>query len=66
MKTFAIIKDGLVTNCIVASSLEAANNVVKSGEQCVEYIIPSIGDLYINDAFLKEPVVQSEVSWGMQ
>jgi hypothetical protein len=35
MATFAVIKDGLVENCIVADSLEIAQEV--AGLTCVEY-----------------------------
>ena len=35
MTTFAVVKDGLVENCIIADSLEIAQEV--TGLTCVEY-----------------------------
>jgi hypothetical protein len=57
MPNFAVIKNNIVDNIIIANSLEIAESVV--GLQCVEYgTIPvNIGDQYINGEFIK-PIVE--------
>ena len=52
MATFAVINNGIVENCIVADSLDIAQEV--TGLTCVEYTnenAPSIGYLYGNETF---------------
>lgn len=53
MKTFAAINNQIVVNCIVADSLENAEQV--TGLECVEYDINStqveIGCTYIDETF---------------
>jgi hypothetical protein len=52
MTTFAVIKDGLVENCIVADSLEVAQEI--TGLTCVEYTSEnpaSIGFIYAEGVF---------------
>jgi hypothetical protein len=62
MATFAVIKDGIVENCIVAESLAIAEEVTSLN--CIEYTIdnaPSIGYLYNNGIFTNpNPRVISE------
>ena len=52
MVTFAVIKDGLVENCIVADSLENAQEI--TGLTCVEYTSENpagIGFTYADGVF---------------
>ena len=52
MATFAVVKDGLVENCIVADSLEIAQEV--TGLTCVEYTSENpagIGFTYADGVF---------------
>lgn len=62
MATFAIINNGIVENCIVADSLDIAQEV--TGLTCVEYTnenAPSIGYLYDNGIFTNpNPPVEVE------
>ena len=55
MATFAVIKDGVVDNCIVAESLAIAEEV--TGLTCIEYTVPSVGDTYAGGKFTS-PVVE--------
>jgi hypothetical protein len=50
--TFAVINEGVVENCILADSLEIAEEV--SGKICVEYTLEnpaSIGFIYADGIF---------------
>ena len=62
MATFAVINNGIVENCIVADSLDIAQEV--TGLTCVEYTnenAPSIGYLYDNGIFTNpNPPVEAE------
>ena len=63
MATFAVINNGIVENCIVADSLDIAQEV--TGLTCVEYTnenAPSIGYLYDNGIFTNpnSPVISEE------
>ena len=62
MKTFAVIKDGLVENCIVADSLEIAQEV--TGLICVEYTLENpvdIGFIYAEGIFTNpNPTISSK------
>ena len=52
MPTFAIINEGVVENCVVADSLEIAEEV--SGKTCVEYTLENpaaIGFTYADGVF---------------
>jgi hypothetical protein len=52
MATFAVIKDGLVENCIIADSLDIAQEV--TGLTCVEYTLENpvgIGFTYAEGIF---------------
>ena len=65
IKNYAVIKDGIVINNIVAYDLETAELV--SGETCVEYTFenPShIGLAYYEDGTFEQPVpeFQEEVT----
>jgi hypothetical protein len=66
MKTYAVIKNTLVVNCISADSKEDAelvvNQVIVDGVAtmpenpeftCVEYIVVSPGDYYVDNKFIK-------------
>lgn len=55
MKSFAVIKDGIVDNCIVADSQETAESV--TGLTCVEYFIVEPGWTY-SDGKFAAPVVE--------
>jgi hypothetical protein len=55
MATFAVIKDGVVDNCIVAESLAIAEEV--TGLTCIEYTVPFIGYGYADGKFTS-PVVE--------
>ena len=62
MARFAVIKDDVVENVIVADSKEAAELI--SGFECVESDIANIGDPYVNGEFeitIPEPEVQEYV-----
>jgi hypothetical protein len=64
MATFAVIKDGLVENCIVADSLEIAQEV--AGLTCVEYTSENpagIGFTYADEIFTdpNAPIPSEEV-----
>ena len=50
MATFAVIKDGIVDNCIVAESLASAEEV--TGFTCIEYTVPLIGGTYVDGKFI--------------
>lgn len=54
MATFAVIKDGIVDNCIVAESLAIAEEV--TGLTCIEYIVPSVGFTYVDGKFIAPTV----------
>ena len=58
MKTFAVIKNGVVENCIVAESLAFAEEV--TGETCVEYFSVGPGWTYANNKFIKPEVTTAE------
>lgn len=63
MATFAVINNGIVENCIVADSLDIAQEV--TGLTCVEYTNEnaiSIGYLYDNGIFTNPnpPVISEE------
>ncbi len=52
MKNFAVVVNGVVENCIVAESIEIAQQV--TGKDCVEYTMEdgaSIGFLYASGVF---------------
>jgi hypothetical protein len=52
MATFAVIKDGIVENCIIADSLEVAQEI--TGLTCVEYTsenLAAVGFTYANGIF---------------
>ena len=67
MATFAVIKDGIVENCIVAESLAIAEEV--TGLTCIEYTnndtpiigITNINTDYVDGYFYKSP--QPYPSW---
>ena len=50
MATFAVIKDGIIENCIVADSLAIAEEVTEA--TCIEYTVPSIGGTYVDGKFI--------------
>jgi hypothetical protein len=50
-KTFAVIENGVVVNCIVATSKEEAEEATQL--QCVEYLNVEVGFHYQNDVFSK-------------
>jgi hypothetical protein len=54
MATFAVIKDGIVDNCIVAESLAIAEEV--TGLTCIEYTVPLIGGTYADGKFTSPAV----------
>jgi len=56
MATFAVIKDGVVDNCIVAESLAIAEEV--TGLTCIEYTVPSVGYTYVDGKFIAPIVVE--------
>jgi hypothetical protein len=56
-KTFAVIKNNLVVNLIVAESLEIAEEV--TGSTCIEYYAPKIGNMYSDGQFIPS-VVEEE------
>ena len=62
MASFAVINNGIVQNCIIANSLDIAQEV--TGFTCVEYTnenAPSIGYLYDNGIFTNpNPLVEAE------
>jgi hypothetical protein len=53
MATFAVIKDGIVENCIVADSKEIAEKI--TGLTCIESDIAHIGFPYIDGNFVLPP-----------
>jgi hypothetical protein len=58
MATFAVIKDGVVENCIVADSLAFAEEV--TGATCVEYFLVAPGWTYANGKFIEPEVTTVE------
>jgi hypothetical protein len=50
MATFAVIKDGIIENCIVADSLAIAEEVTEA--TCIEYTVPQIGGTYVDGKFI--------------
>ena len=61
MANFAVIENGIVTNVIVADSLEVAQEV--TGKTCVESTVrnsASIGLGYSNGVFEQPPVGEPE------
>jgi hypothetical protein len=63
MKTFAVLKDNVVENVIVANTLEIAEQVTSS--YCVE-VKPEtpahIGDTWDGTTFIPAPVVEAPVA----
>ena len=66
MKTFAIVENGNVINTVAAISLDSAQIAAKPGQECVEFVVPEIGDSYIDSNFIKIEKETVEVSWAMQ
>jgi hypothetical protein len=50
MANFAVIKDGIIENCIVADSLAIAEEATEA--TCIEYTVPSIGGTYVDGKFI--------------
>ena len=50
MATFAVIKNGIVENCIVADSLATAEEITEA--TCIEYTVPQIGGTYVDGKFI--------------
>ena len=50
MATFAVIKDGIIENCIQAESLAIAEEL--TGLTCIEYTVPQIGGTYADGNFI--------------
>jgi hypothetical protein len=50
MATFAVIKDGIIENCIIAESLATAEQTTET--TCIEYTVPSIGGTYVDGKFI--------------
>jgi hypothetical protein len=50
-KTFAVIENDVVVNCIVATSKEEAEQITQL--QCVEYLNVEVGFHYQNEVFSK-------------
>jgi len=50
MANFAVIKDGIIENCIVADSLAIAEEVTEA--TCIEYTVPQIGGTYVDGKFI--------------
>jgi hypothetical protein len=50
MALFAVIKDGIIDNCIKAESLALAEEL--TGLTCIEYTIPHIGGTYADGNFI--------------
>ena len=50
MATFAVIKDGIIDNCIVAESLAIAEEI--TGLTCIEYTVPTVGGTYTDGKFI--------------
>lgn len=64
MKTFAIIENGVVINCIVAQSQATAESFYP-GKTCIEYVDVEINDTYVNGSFVKQTKPSTELSWAM-
>jgi hypothetical protein len=65
VKTFAIIENGVVVNCIVADDLQTAESFSSEGQTCVEFIDVDRGDTYVDGNFVKTPKPPLELSWAM-
>lgn len=50
MATFAVIKDGIIDNCIVAESQAIAEETTSL--TCIEYTVPKIGGTYVDGKFI--------------
>ena len=55
MKTFAVIEDGTVTNCIVAESKETAET--QTEKTCIEYFLVTPGWNY-SDGVFSPPITE--------
>ena len=55
MPTFAVIKDDVVVNVIVADDLATAESSTES--TCVEYVVPLPGATYVDGKFTN-PVIE--------
>lgn len=64
MKTFAIIENGVVVNCIVADNQAAAESF-SAGKTCIEFVDVEINDTYVNGQFVKQTKLPVELSWAM-
>lgn len=53
-KTFAVIENGVVVNCIVAESQETAESLTQL--TCVEYLNVEVGLLYADGVFSIPPL----------
>ena len=59
MATFAVIKNGVVENCIIAESLTNAETI--TGATCVEYFLAAPGWAYIDGKLVDpKPFIPSE------
>ena len=65
MKTFAIIEDGVVVNCIVANDLQTAESFSSEEQTCIEFVDVDRGDRYVDGNFIKTPKPELELSWAM-
>jgi hypothetical protein len=50
MATFAVIKDGIIDNCLVAETQAIAEEL--TGSTCIEYTVPTIGGTYVDGKFI--------------
>ena len=50
MANFAVIKNGIIENCIVADSLAIAEEVTEA--TCIEYTLPQVGGTYVDGKFI--------------
>lgn len=64
MKTFAIIENGVVINCIVAENQATAESFYPE-KTCIEYFDVEVNDTYVNGQFVKQTKSPVELSWAM-
>ena len=65
MKTFAIIENGVVVNCIVANDLQTAESFSSEEQTCIEFVDVDRGDRYVDGNIIKTPKPELELSWAM-
>lgn len=56
MPTFAVMKDNVVDNLIVAENLSTAESFTES--TCIEYVVPLPGATYVDGKFINPEIAE--------